>query len=137
MSGYPKSFWFGTAVGGAVMVYGLVGLLGAASSTHPVELAIFLIGAAIAHDLVVAPIVLLLATAICRFVPVRSRPPTMVVLVIGAVTSLFAYPFVRGFGRISTNPSILPKNYGFGLALILCGVLVAGIVWAVARLRSH
>lgn len=136
MSGYPKSFWIGTALGGAVMLYGLVGLLDAATKTKPTELALFVVGAAIAHDLIVAPLVLGVAALVGRFVPRRLRPPAALVLVVGAMTTVFAFPFVRGYGRISTNPSILPRDYGRGLAAMLAAIILAGVLWTVARLRS-
>lgn len=136
MSGYPKSFWIGTALGGAGMVYGFIGLLGAATKTNPTELGLFLVGAAVAHDLLVAPLVLGVAALIRRFVPRRLRTPLTAVLVVGAITTLFAFPFVRGYGRISTNPSILPRDYGRGLAALLAVIILGGVVWTLARLRS-
>ncbi len=136
MSGYPKSFWIGTVIGGAVMVYGVFGLLGVAAKTKPSELALFVVGAAIAHDLVVAPLVLGVAAIVSKVAPRRLRPPLAVVLIVGAITTLFAFPFVRGYGRISTNPSILPRDYGRGLAALLALIVLGGVVWTVARLRS-
>ena len=43
-----------------------------------------------------------------------------------AVLVAIAWPFVRGYGRRSGNPSLLPRNYAVGLAAYLA------VIWIVA-----
>lgn len=38
---------------------------------------------------------------------------------------LFAFPFVRGYGAMPTNPTILPRDYTRGLLIVLA------VVWVV------
>lgn len=131
-----KSFWAGAAVGGAVMAYGVAGLVGAARRTHPVEVATYVVGAALAHDLLVAPVALVVAAAMRRLVPGRLRQPILSVLIASAIVALFAFPFVRGYGRNPANPSVLPGNYATGLVTVLLLVAVGGGLWAVIDRRG-
>nr|MBA3653360.1 hypothetical protein [Actinomycetota bacterium] len=53
-------------------------------------------------------------------------------LLISGALSLVAWPLVRGYGRSAGNPSILPRNYGAGLAgtliVVWTGILVFGVL---------
>ena len=62
-------------VGVAVMAYGLVGLLGASDATQPRNLGAFFLGAGIVHDVIVAPVVVLVGWLIARVLPPFVRPP--------------------------------------------------------------
>ena len=62
-------------VGGAVMAYGVVGLLGASAATQPRNLGAFFLGAGIVHDAIVAPVVVLVGWLIARLLPPFVRPP--------------------------------------------------------------
>lgn len=128
-----RSFWVGAVVGGAIMAYGIAGLIGAARRTRPVELATYLVGAAVVHDLVVAPIVLAVAAVVRLVVPRAVRAPALGVLMVGGVVTLFAFPFVRGYGRNPANPSALPGNYASGLVTVL--VVLAVVVGAATAIR--
>jgi len=130
---YGKSFWLALAVGGAVMAYGVFGMVAAGSRTHPTEFITYLIGAALFHDLVLVPCVLLVAAGVRRVVPGRLRPPVLTTLLVAAAVSLFAFPFVRGYGRLPDNPSALPGDYPSGLVTVLGVVVSAGALWALFR----
>jgi Na+/melibiose symporter-like transporter len=97
----------------------------------------WLIGAALAHDAVVAPIVFVFAAVVVARVPRPYRGPVQGGLFAAAVVTLFALPFVRGYGREKGLPSALPLNYGRGLLILLAVIAVVTIavgVWT--RLRS-
>jgi hypothetical protein len=116
------------------MAYGIVGVIGAARRTMPRELALFVVGGAVVHDAIVAPITILVGGGIVRWaVPPRWRARVATMLVMAAPIALFAFPLVRGYGRNPGDPSVLPGNYGQGLvivfALIVSVVAVAGIPW--------
>ena len=131
-------FWTSAAAGWAVIAVGLVGILSNRIDTRPASLARFVVGGALLHDLLVAPVVLALALVVARLVPGRARPVVQVALFVTAVVSLFAFPLVRGYGRAARNPTSLPHDYTLNLLVVL------GAVWAVAALsvivrlrRSH
>ena len=119
-------FWVSAALGWAVIGVGLRGIVHNHVDTRPGELARFVVGGALVHDLVVAPAVIVAGVVVARAVPGRARAVVQAALVVNAVVALFAYPLVRAYGLAANNPTSLPHDY----AANLLGVL--GVVWAVA-----
>lgn len=132
---YSRLFWPGVLVGWAFIANGVRGLLENQRVVHTSGFVRVFVGAVLVHDLLVAPFVLAVGTAVGRFVPRRIRPDVQAGLVISGVVVLFAFPFVRGYGRIPDNPTILPRNYAQGLALTLAAVWI--VIVAVALLRRR
>jgi hypothetical protein len=106
------------------MAYAIRGIFVDDNLTHPPDLAPWLIGSAVAHDLVVAPLALAAGWTVNRWVPGPIRGPVQLGLFASAVMMLFAYPLVRGYGAIPSNPSALPRDYTTGLLMVL------GVIWA-------
>ena len=52
------------------------------------------------------------------------------------MVSLLALPFVIGAGRMPDNPTVLPLNYGRGLALVLAAIWLGAAGWAGLRWRA-
>ena len=119
-------FWVSAALGWVVIGVGLRGIFDKHVDTRPGQLARFVVGGALLHDLVVAPLVIVAAVLLARAVPGRARPVVQAALVISAVVALFAFPLVRGYGLAANNPTSLPHNYAANLLVVL------GLVWAVA-----
>jgi len=94
--------------------------------TRPANLAKFAIGGALIHDLVFAPVVLLLGVLLTRAVGRRWRGITQAALIVSGCLALFSYPLVRSFGHANHNPTSEPHNYTANLAIVL------GVVWAAA-----
>ena len=113
----------GLALGLPVVGYGLRGAIVDAADTHPPELARWVIGAALVHDLVVVPVAGAVALMVRRFSPRRAWPPVRAGLAATGILVVVGWPFVRGYGRDPTNPSLLPRNYGAGLAAAI------GVIW--------
>ena len=130
-------FWSTTLVGWVVIGLGLRGLFEHRIDTRPANLARFVVGGAILHDLFVAPLVILFGVLVLKVVGGRARSIVQAALVVSGTLALFSYPLIRGFAKATHNPSSLPHNYATNLAVAL------GIVWAVAaavlivRLRRH
>ena len=136
-AGGGRLFWAAAAVGWAVMGAGAWGLLSHAERTRPADAARFVLGLAVGHDLLLAPVVVLLGWGVARVVPRRVRGTVQAALVVSAVVLLFAFPFVRGYGRVSTNPSVLPRDYGRGTAVVLAAVWGAAVVAVAAGWWRH
>jgi hypothetical protein len=87
---------------------------------------------AIAHDALLAPVILLAGYA-SRWSP---RPALLrAALAVAGAAAIVALPAVAGFGRRPDNPSILPQAYGRHLLAIF--VTVALITTAVGLLSAY
>jgi hypothetical protein len=127
-----RGLLIGLALGVPVIGYGLRGAFVDAGDTHPPELARWVIGAALVQDLVVVPVAAAIALLVRRFTPRRAWPPVRAGLVAAGIFVAVGWPFVRGYGRDSTNPSLLPRNYGAGLAaaiVVIWLVVAAWVAW--------
>ena len=121
-------FWMSAALGWAVIGVGLRGIFEKHVDTRPGELARFVVGGALLHDLLVAPVVIVVGVVVARAVGGPARSLVQAALVVTAVVALFAYPLVRAYGLATNNPTSLPHNYAANLLVVL------GLVWAVAAL---
>ena len=121
-----RRFWISAVVGWAVIGWGVIGIFSNSIDTRPANLARFVVGGALLHDLLVAPLAIGAGVLLTRAVPGRARAPVQAALAISAVVALFAYPLVRGYGLAANNPTSLPHNYGLNLVVVL------GLVWAAA-----
>jgi hypothetical protein len=121
-----RLFWISAAVGWGVIAYGLRGLLQHHIDTRPANLAKFVVGGALVHDLLFAPVILLLGVFVARTAPRRARAGIQAALIISGCLALFSYPLVRNYAKALHNPSSLPHNYAANLALVL------GVVWGLA-----
>jgi hypothetical protein len=113
-------------VGGLIMGFGVKSALGDARDAHPVALAAHIVGFDLAHDLVFAPVILLVGWLVKRIVPAYARGPVRAALATSLMFVVFSYPLVRRWGQRRGNPSTLPLPYGTNLAIILV------IVWCIA-----
>ena len=137
MSAVPRRgplFWGSAAAGWALIGWGLRGALHHRIDTRPGQLARFLLGGALAHDLLLAPLVLLAGVALSRAVRGRWRAPVQAALFISGTLALFTYPELRGYAHALHNPTSLPHNYTADLFVVL-GAVVVGTV-AVALLSA-
>jgi hypothetical protein len=130
MSAAPRPagprFWISAAVGWAVIGWGVYGIFSNSLDTRPANLAKFVVGGALLHDLLVAPVIILAGVLVARAVPARARGPVQAALVVSGIVSLFSWPLVRAYGLAANNPTSLPHNYGLNLLIVL------GVVWAAA-----
>ncbi|GAB3987221.1 hypothetical protein GCM10029978_105100 [Actinoallomurus acanthiterrae] len=121
-------------LGAALIGVGGVGLLADAADTHPVGWLVWFVASALAHDLLLAPI-LLATAALTGRIPEPYRGPVRVSLVLAGSVSAVALPMVLGLGRQAGNPSRLPQAYGVHLAVVVGVIGLAGAVVTVVRLR--
>jgi hypothetical protein len=128
-----RGLLIGLALGLPIIGYGLRGAIVDAADTHPSELARWVIGTALAHDLVLVPVAAAIALLVHRFTPGPAWPPVRTGLVATGVLALVGWPFVRGYGDDPTNPSVLPRNYGAGLAAAVGVVWLAVAAWVAWR----
>ena len=128
----------GAVVGAGFAAVGVASLLQESHDTHPFVTARWVVGLALAHDLVLVPLVLVVGAAVRRWSPATARPFVAGGLIVSGALALVAWPLVRGYGRSAGNPSILPRDYGRGLlvALAVTWVLVL-VLHLIRRIRPR
>jgi hypothetical protein len=116
-------FWLGLAAGWSVMAFAVWGIFADRDATNPAGLARWALGGALAHDLLLAPAVLLIGAVLARWLPPSVRGPISGALALTGTAVLFAYPSVRGCGHHELNPSTLPLDYRTNV------LTVVGLIW--------
>jgi hypothetical protein len=135
---YGASFWIGLLVGWSILGYGLWGFWGHAAATHPHRTVWWILGSAVAHDAVVAPVVTIIGLLLIRFLPRGVNGPVAGGVAASGVVLAFSYPLLRHFGRRADNPSILPLDYPRNVALLLVAIwTVVSVVLLVRRGRRR
>jgi len=94
---------------------------------------VWLAAGVLAHDAVLAPLVLVMALIAVRVVPVWLRGPLAAGLVVLGSVTLLAVPVLGRFGARADNPTLLDRDYVGGW-LVLAAITLAGV--AVASLIS-
>ncbi|MGH9036568.1 MAG: hypothetical protein ACRD0O_12470 [Acidimicrobiia bacterium] len=130
-----RIFWAALVTGWAVMAYGVIGALSNTRDTRPSDLARWFFGAAVAHDAVLAPVVLLIGTALGKLLPGRLQPPVQGGLIVMGVIALFAFPLVQGYGVRPDNPTVVFRNYAPALLVVLAiiSLVTAGLTVRAGR----
>ena len=134
--GAGAGFWVSAALGWAIIAVGLRGILVNDIDTRPASLARFVVGGALIHDLLVAPLVIAAAAGVAKVVRGRARAAVQAALAATAVLALFSYPLVRGYGLAANNPTSLPHNYAANLLIVVSVVWAAAAVAVLMRMRS-
>lgn len=129
----------GLVLGLPVIGYGVRGVLVDADLTHPGELGLWIGGLNLVNDIVLLPLAVGVGWIVRRVIPVSAWPPVRAGLAATGLLFLVAWPFVRGYGRDPSIPSLLPRDYGAGLAVAVAVVWGAVGTWilvgAVVRRR--
>jgi len=127
-----RAAWVGVVLGGAVLIFGVVGLVTSLSSDAARMIASWVVGADLLHNLIVAPTAGIFGLAFARFVPRVWRAPTRGGAIASATVLLVAFPLLRGYGHdhVPDNASVLPLNYTTAVATVLAFVWVAVLLWA-------
>ena len=126
--------WVVVVAGWTLMGWVVAGVLREADATHPGSWATWVIGAALVHDLVVLPAVLLVGLGLSRVLRPAWRAPVRAALAVVAVVAVATWPTVARYGARADNPSILPLDAGRNLVLL--GLAVAACVVAAGVVRS-
>jgi hypothetical protein len=129
--------WVRVLLGVTGVALALVGVwqLAGAAGADLIDIAVFLAGGVLAHDLLVGPLVVLAALVVTRL-PSWWRAPVAVGLVVLSTVTLMAVPVLAAYGARPDVPSLLPRPYGL-LWLVFAAVVVAVVVAAsLLRRRS-
>jgi len=133
-------FLLALAVGWAVIGFGIHGLVSNWSSTNPPVVLRTVVGLNLLNDALVAPLLVIVATACRRLLPRWSLRPVQVGLIVSAAVVLYSYPLVGSWGKsVRSGSSRLPWNYAHNLAIVLAVIWAAcalGLAWSWHRARA-
>lgn len=127
----------GLALGAPIVAYGVRGVFVDAPRTHPAELARWVVGSALAVDLLVIPAAAIVGAAVRRACPAAWWPTVRAALLVTGTLALVAWPFVRGYGQDPANPSLLPRDHAAGLGAAIAVVWAAAVAHLVIRTRRR
>ena len=97
----------------------------------------WLLGGVVAHDAVLAPLVVLAGVVAAARLPAWARGAAAAALVVLGPVTLTALPALGRFGVRADNPTLLDRPYAAGWAAVAALVLVAaGTAALVARRRG-
>jgi hypothetical protein len=135
---HGRMFWVAVGIGGAVMVYGALGLVTDAGFGASANVAGWLAGADVANDFVLAPLACLVGAAVARVLPRWCRAPVQAALLTTGVLLIVVFPALRGYGRdtVPDNPSVQPLDYTTATLTALAAVWAAAGVWLIVRLLA-
>ncbi len=100
-----------------------------------VDVATWLVSGVVLHDLVLAPLVIVLVVVTSRVLPDAWRAPAAAALVVLGSVTLLAIPVLGRFGARVDNPTLLDRSYWAGWALIAALVLLATAAMILGRVR--
>lgn len=129
-----RGLWVGLALGIPLVAWGVRGALATSTRVDPAELTRWIVGSALVHDLIVIPVTLAVGCGLRKVVPPVVWPPVRWALAATAVVTVIAWPFVRGYGRTPSVPSLLDRPYGSGLVALVAVVWVVAAGWLAVRI---
>jgi hypothetical protein len=100
-----------------------------------VNLATWLVAGVVLHDLVLAPLVIVLVLVAARMLPTTWRGPAASALVVLGSVSLWAIPVLGRFGARTDNSTLLNRPYWTGWALIAAITLLTTAATILIRTR--
>jgi hypothetical protein len=124
------AFWIALALGWLIIAWAVRGLWRQRGGTVPRGFARWFFGVGLVHDLLWLPAVVVVAVA-TRRLPASARWPVQAGLATTAVLTVFSWPLLRGYSRRSSNPTVLPLQYGTAFATVL-GIVWFGVAVAIA-----
>ena len=126
---YGPLFWASLAIGWAGIGFGAWSAWSHMGPSARAGFAVFVVGAALVHDVVVAPLAIVIGTVVARRAPRLARATIGGALVVSGTITLAVWPVIRRYGEIADNPSFLPNPAGWRSLVIVAGI------WAVAGAR--
>ncbi len=120
-------FWPALVIGWGLMAVGIAGMFSQRDRTKPFELARYVVGFLLVHDLVVAPVVIGIGWLVSRYLPPPTRGPLRAALALSALVIAFSWPLLRRYGEHATNDSALPLDYRRTVPVVLAVVWLAAL----------
>lgn len=119
-----------------VLGYGTLLLLSGGSAAPTTAVGVWLAGSLVGHDLLLAPLTLVVGALAVRRLRGRERGVVAAGLLVAACLVLVALPALLTPG-VPDNPTATPRNYGAGLTVLLAAdaAITAALVLTTRRRR--
>lgn len=111
-------------LGVGAIAYGVVRILQSPAAVKPLDLFLWLVGALILHDGILAPIITVFGFLMARLIPGRARAYIQGGLIVGALVTTFTVVEIYREGKSRPGNALLEQDYTRHLLLILGVVLV-------------
>lgn len=121
------------ALGLGAILYGAIRILQSPAAVNPLDLFLWLLGALILHDGILAPIVTIFGFLMARLVPGRARAYIQGGLIVGALVTTFTVVEIYREGKSRPGNALLEQDYTRHLLIILGIVLVLTVALYVTR----
>ncbi len=140
---HGAGFWIGFVIGGAVVAYGVRGVLTAPAGIRPAALARWVIGADLLHDFLLVPVAIVVGALVLRITPAILRAPVRFGLVASGVVALIGWAPWRRYGAtlVPDNHTVQPLDYTTAILTALAVIWGLAVIWALVstfrRARSR
>jgi hypothetical protein len=129
-------YWAALVVGALFLAYGMRDFLDAyPDGARRLDLARWLVGSALVHDVLLVPAVLIVGLIIARVVPPVARAPVQFGAIASGVIVLVAWHPLHGSARSRGNPTVQPLDYRTATLSAMAVVWVIVLIWGMARAR--
>jgi len=128
------------SAGVLLMAYGAWLLLSRQDLERNLDVALWLAGGVLVHDVLLGSVVIVVSLLATRLLPAVARPAAGAGLVVLGSLTVLAVPFLGGFGRENApdNPTLLDRDYTAGyLALVATVVIVVVLPVLLHSLRAR
>jgi hypothetical protein len=132
------AFWIAVVGGLAVAGFGVAGYLERYPDvTRRVELARWIVGVDLAHDFLLAPLVVLAGYLVRRIVPRLALAPVQFGLMASGIVLLIAWRPLQGSAEYKHNATIQPLAYGPATLTVLAIVWTIAVAWFILRVARR
>ena len=132
----PRTFWVGLGIGLLMMAWGVRLYLEATPDLdRRLDLVKWIVGVDLAHDLLLAPVVVGVGFVVSRAVPVAARAAVQAALIATAMVLLVGLLPLMGTAG-TKNPTIQPIRYGPAIATVIAVIWVAAAIGVLASARK-
>ena len=126
--------WIGLAIGVPIMAFAVRGVFADSAATEPPEMARWLVGGLLVHDLVLAPLVAGVGVVLGRVLGDPWRVPVRSGMFASAIVVAVAWAPLWGTARdtVPDNPSVQPLDYSTAVVSVLAVIWATVGIWLVA-----
>jgi hypothetical protein len=118
------------AAGVLLTAYGVWLLLSRQDLERNLDVALWLAGGVLVHDVLLGSVVIVVSLLATRLLPAVARPAAGAGLVVLGSLTLLAVPFLGGFGRENApdNPTLLDRDYTAGYLVLVATVIIVVVL---------